>query len=79
MTVTTVAALVTVDGRRRHHGDLAVLAYHHCVASERDDEPNRQSRFVPVDGVLAAFASAPAISYERLRDDLDRHVEPEQY
>lgn len=37
--------------------------------------PLRRRRFVPVDQALAAFTGAPPLSYERLRDDLDKVVD----
>ena len=37
--------------------------------------PLRRRRFVSRETVVAAFAHAPAVDADRLRDDLNRHVD----
>jgi antitoxin (DNA-binding transcriptional repressor) of toxin-antitoxin stability system len=37
--------------------------------------PIRPRQFVPREALLAAFAGAPRIDYERLRDDIDAHLD----
>lgn len=55
------------------HGESFVVTRNGVPVGEL--RPIRRRTFVPVDVVLAAFATAPRVSLAGLRIDLDEHVD----
>lgn len=59
--------------RRLDRGESFIVTRNGVAVGELT--PVRRRRFVPRDRALAAFAGAAPVDAQRLRSDLDRHVD----